>query len=171
MTLVQNVTRMPDLGLTEEEHKGVVELLRNVLADEHVLYLKLRKFHWNITGPQFRSLHELFEEQYSALETTIDEVAELIVQYGAIAPGTMKEFIESSRLSEEPGSLPDSLSMVREIVDDHEKLIRFLRTDVNTAGEKYHDIAVEDFLTGLVQKHQKQAWMLRAMIEGEPVHN
>ncbi|MCA9904071.1 MAG: DNA starvation/stationary phase protection protein, partial [Anaerolineae bacterium] len=84
----------PDLGLAEKARDGVVETLCTVLADAHVLYIKLRKYHWNVTGPQFHSLHELFEEQYTAMATTIDEIAERILQYGASAPGSMQQFVD-----------------------------------------------------------------------------
>jgi len=159
----------PNLGLSEKAYKGVVNVLRTVLADEHVFYIKLRKFHWNVKGPQFRSLHELLEEQYTVVAETIDEIAERIVQYGATAPGTMAEFLDYARLSEASGDTPNAHEIVAASVDDHEALIRHLRKDIKAVGEEYGDVGAEDFLTGLLQQHQKQAWLLRAMIEGETV--
>lgn len=159
----------PDIGLSGEDHQAVVNVLRSVLADEHILYIKLRKFHWNVKGPQFRALHETFEEQYAALETAIDEVAERIVQYGADAPGTLTEFIDHSRLGEAPGEIPSAHDMVTAIVQDHEALVRYLRDDSNRVGETHNDLAAQDFLLGLLQAHQQQAWMLRALTEGEMV--
>ena len=157
----------PDLGLSTDAHQGVIDVLSTILADEHILYLKLRKYHWNVTGPRFHSLHVTFEEQYTALATTIDEIAERIVQYGAPAPGTFSEFKDMARLNEKPGNVPDANTMILNIVEDHETLVRHLRDDIETVSEKFEDVGAEDFLTGLLQSHQEQAWMLRAMVEND----
>lgn len=161
------IEEMPELGLSEKQQNGVVKVLSVVLADAHILYLKLRKYHWNVHGPQFFQLHELFEQQYTALAATIDEIAERIVQYGAAAPGTMEEFLNDARLSEEPGIVPDTPKMVANIVSDHEAVIRALRDDIKKVGEDYDDVGAEDFLTQLLQDHQKFAWMARAMLQGK----
>lgn len=160
---------LPQIGLPEEAHDGVVRVLQTVLADEHIIYIKLRNYHWNVSGPQFHSLHELFEEQYTAVARFIDETAERIVQYGAVAPGTLAEFQRLSRLEEFPGQLPEPHAMVANIVRDHETLIRHLRDDIETVGSEYKDVGSEDFLTGLLQEHQEQNWMARAMIKGKPL--
>lgn len=155
-------------GLTSEQQAGVVELLSMALADQHVLYMKMRNYHWNVTGPEFQSLHLLIEKQYTAIEAAIDESAERIRQYGAFAPGTLKEMLKLARLSEEEvGVVPSAREMVANLVADHEAVIRQLREDTRLAGDKYGDIAVEDYFTGLVQDHQKMAWLLRAHLEGE----
>lgn len=159
----------PQLGLTEKQREGVVSTLCTVLADSHVLYIKLRKFHWNVKGPQFHALHELFEQQYTSMALAIDEIAERIVQYGVSAPGTMKEFIGMARLKENStdGLSIEADTMVEQIVADHEAVVRSLREDIKTVGEDCEDVGAEDFLTGLLQDHQKFAWMARAMI-GKP---
>ena len=159
----------PDLGLAEKARDGVVSTLATVLADAHVLYIKLRKYHWNVTGPQFHSLHELFEEQYTSLALTIDEIAERIVQYGVSAPGSMEQFVDMARLKEDKakGLELDAHEMVEHIVADHEAVVRNLRDDIETVGQTYGDVGAEDFLTGLLQDHQKFAWMARAMIKGK----
>lgn len=154
-------------GLTADQQTGVVELLKYVLADQHILYMRMRNYHWNITGPQFQQLHELIEEQYEQIGASIDESAERIRQYGAFAPGTLQEMIDLSRLSEEPGVVPTAREMVANLVADHEAVIRQLREDTEAAGEKFGDVAVEDYFTGLIQNHQKMAWLLRAHLEGE----
>lgn len=161
--------QIPDLGLNVDDQQSVVRVLRTVLADEHLLYIKLRKYHWNVTGPQFLQLHELFEQQYKALEASIDEIAERIVQYGASAPGTLQEFQKETRLSEHPGEIPEAHDMVADIAADHEAMVRHLRDDVEMVGEDHGDIGAEDLLTGLLQKHQKQAWMTRAFISGKQI--
>lgn len=156
-------------GLTSEQQAGVVELLKRALADQHVFYMRLRNYHWNVTGPQFQSLHALIEAQYTAIEATIDESAERIRQYGAYAPGTLKEMLELTRLDEEPGVVPTAREMVANLVADHEGIIRQLREDTKLAGDKYEDVAVEDYFTGLVQAHQKMAWLLRSHLEGDGI--
>lgn len=156
-------------GLTSEQQAGVVELLRRALADQHVFYMRLRNYHWNVTGPQFQSLHALIENQYTAIEATIDETAERIRQYGAYAPGTLKQMLDLTRLEEEPDVIPNAREMVANLVADHESIIRQLREDTKLAGDKYEDIAVEDYFTGLVQAHQKMAWLLRSHLEGESI--
>lgn len=152
----------PDLGLNEKPPKGVVKILKTLLADESVLYAKLRNYHWNITGVDFYPLHAAFESQFREIADVADDVAERIRQYGANAPGTMDEFIRKTRLGEEPGVYPDSRTMVVNLVADHEIIIRCLREDI----EKIEDVGAADLMTGLLQRHEKMAWMLRACLEG-----
>lgn len=160
-TMANNV----EIGLSEKNREGVVEILSTTLADLFVLRTKLRKYHWNVRGTLFHALHEMFEEQYDELAETIDDTAERIRTYGAMAPGTLQEFSEMTRLSEAPGEYPDAEAMVRDLIEDHETIIRNLREDIETCAERYKDVGSEDFLTGLLQDHQEQAWMLRAFIE------
>jgi len=140
------------------------------LADEMVLYTRLRNYHWNVVGPQFQSLHELFEEQYTQLEKTIDETAERVRAYGAYAKGTMTEFTQMARLDEQPNTYPDARQMVQDLADDHEMMVRALREDIDTIDDEYDDVGAEDFLTALLQDHQEMAWMLRTFLEGPAVH-
>ena len=155
----------PDLGLKDEAMTGAVSILSTLLADEFLLRLKLRKYHWNVTGLQFLSLHEIFEQQYTSLATFIDEVAERLRAYGAMSPGTMSEFIRLSRLAEYPANNPNAETMIENLVADHEAMIRYLRIDINHVATEYDDVGLEDFLTGQLQVHQKMAWMLRSFIE------
>jgi starvation-inducible DNA-binding protein len=164
--MVETTAPQLNLGLSEEARRGVADILKTLLADEMLLYVKLRNYHWNITGPQFIALHELFEEQYDALAEVIDDTAERIRQYGEMTPGTLEEFKKLARLTEQPGEYPDWRTMVANLVADHEALIRCLREDTDTIDDDYDDIASEDFLTGLLQQHQKMAWLLRAHLEG-----
>ena len=160
-----NTTLVPDLGLSHDATGAVVKILTTLLADENLLYMKLRKYHWNVIGPQFFQLHEAFEEQYDDLAEVIDETAERIRQYGELATGTLAEFAQDARLEEQPGVNPDARTMVANLVADHESMVRYLRSDIDTIDD-HDDEGAEDFLIGLLQKHQKMAWMLRAMIEG-----
>ncbi|MDX1520889.1 MAG: DNA starvation/stationary phase protection protein [Anaerolineae bacterium] len=159
----------PKLGLSEEQRVGVIEVLNRVLADEHVLYTKLRNYHWNVVGPQFHALHEFFENQYDEVKLIGDEVAERARAHGGKAIGTLKEFSDWSRLEERPNDYPSAHKMVSNLVEDHETMVRNLREDAKKCSEEYNDVGTEDLLVGLLQKHEQMAWMLRSFIEGEGV--
>ena len=152
----------PKIGLNEEQRAGVIRLLNVVLADEYVLYTKTRNFHWNVVGPHFHALHQFFEEQYTQLDAAIDDVAERVRTVGGQAIGTLVELREQARLSESPGEYPDARAMVLTLLADHEGLAECLRRDLEEAGERYGDAGTNDFLTGLLEQHEKMAWMLRA---------
>lgn len=149
-------------GLEVRQRTGVVGLLEQLLADEHVLYVKTRNYHWNVTGPRFHDLHKFFEAQYEELAEKIDEVAERIRALGEVSPGSMAAFLKSARLKEHTGAIPDADTMILNLLDDHESVIRTLRADLVTANEKFGDAGTSDFLTGLMEEHEKTAWMLRA---------
>ena len=151
----------PDLGISKDNLKSVNEILNKVLADGNILYIKLRKFHWNLSGDNFLELHELFEAQYNTVAEAADLVAERISTLGGEAIGTAVEFSKMSQLEENPGELPDNQGMLKILVGDHESIIKSLRTDLDDCEEKYSDAGTADFLTGLMQQHEKMAWKLR----------
>jgi starvation-inducible DNA-binding protein len=153
-----------DIGLTDEQRAGVIEILNGTLSDLHVLYTKTRNYHWNVVGEHFRDLHKLLEEQYEALAESIDEVAERTRMLGAPALGTMTEFLERARLKEQPGDHPDQFTMLSNLCADHEATIRQLREDADACDEEFHDMGTNDFLIGLMQVHEKMAWMLRSFL-------
>lgn len=153
------------IGLSESNRDSVVKILNTVLADEYVLYTKTRNYHWNVVGPQFNDLHKFFESQYEALNDIVDEVAERARSLGGKALGTLAEFSQHTRLKEQPGKQPPALTMVAALQADHEALVRTLRADLATVMEKHNDAGTSDFLTGLMEKHEKMAWMLRAFNE------
>lgn len=155
----------PNLGLTEESRLKVVKILTDLLADEYVLVTRTRGYHWNVVGPHFAELHALFQEQYEQLDTVVDDVAERARQLGGRALGTLAEFIQRTRLKESPGEWPDAEKMLRNLLADHEALVRTLRSDLETCGSEHGDAGTEDFLTGLMERHEKIAWMLRAFVE------
>jgi starvation-inducible DNA-binding protein len=157
----------PDLGVSKNQQQDVTNILKIVLADETLLYQKLRNYHWNVIGPQFFALHIAFENQYNEIADVIDEVAERIRQFGVFAPGTMEELLQITRLSEQPGVVPDARTMVANLVADHESMIRNLRGDIEMIDEQDDEVGAEDLLTGILQQHQKMAWMLRATLEGK----
>ena len=151
----------PNLGITDKNLKAIHSLLNNVLADGNILYIKLRKFHWNLSGDNFMELHLLFEQQYNDVAIGIDEVAERISTLGGTAIGTTSEFASGSQLKENPGKIPTNQEMLKELVSDHETIVRALRKFVDDTAEKYKDAGTSDFLTELMQKHEKMAWKLR----------
>jgi starvation-inducible DNA-binding protein len=148
--------------MRDEDARGVAHLLNDVLCDEFVLDTKTRNYHWNVTGPQFSALHEFFERQYLKLDTIVDRVAERVRAAGGWAAGTVQEFAKRTSLEETPGEVPDAEVMCERLAADHETLIRHLRGDIATCEKKYHDAGTANFLTDLLEKHEKMAWMLRA---------
>ena len=152
----------PNIGITKKNLKEVCSILNNCLADAHILYFKLRKYHWNIQGDNFMELHKLFENHYEQVQEAIDEIAERVSQLGGMAIGTTIEFAKGSSLKEAPGKNPENnLDMIKELLADHETIIRNLRKGVEESEEKYSDQGTSDFLTGLMQQHEMMAWTLR----------
>lgn len=159
--------RKINIGLTEEQRQGVINLLNQDLADAYVLLVKTKKFHWDVVGPQFRSLHQIWEEHYLALTETIDSVAERVRALGGYPVGTLEGFLKIATLKEEAGTIPTATGMVARLVDDHEQIIRNLRQHIDQSSENFHDEGTADFLTGLMEGHEQMAWMLRSFIEGQ----
>ncbi|MBI2962406.1 MAG: DNA starvation/stationary phase protection protein [Deltaproteobacteria bacterium] len=153
-----------DIGIGDEQRKAVVEILSALLADEYVLYTKTRNYHWNVVGPQFNELHKFFEAQYEQLEGVVDEVAERSRSLGGRAIGTLAEFVRRARLKEPAGDPPDARGMIAALLADHEALARTLRGDLQACAERFGDAGTSDFLTGLLEQHEKMAWMLRSFL-------
>ncbi|MGH7388256.1 MAG: Dps family protein [Candidatus Rokuibacteriota bacterium] len=158
-----------NIGLEAKQREAVVGLLSPLLADEYVLYTKTRNYHWNVVGPQFNDLHKFFQEQYEALDDVVDEVAERATTLGGHAIGTLAEFAQLTRLKEHPARYPEAREMVANLLADHEGIIRTLRRDLETAADQQKDMGTHDYLTGLMARHEKMAWMLRAFLEGKSV--
>lgn len=155
----------PRIGLSDKNQKGSVTILNRLLSDEYVLYTKTRNYHWNVVGTDFSELHKLFEAQYEELDDIVDEVAERARSLGENSLGTLKEFLENARLKEVPADYPPAKQMIANLLADHESVIRSLREDLRTCDEKLNDMGTSDFLTGLMERHEKTAWMLRAYLE------
>ena len=153
------------IGLTQDQRQGVIALLKTLLADEYILYTKTRNFHWNVTGPLFHDLHRFFESQYEDLDEKIDEVAERIRALGGTAPGSLGEMLQLATLKEAAGGKLKSQEMAGALLSDHEAVIVSLRSGLETAQGKFGDAGTADFLTGLMEEHEKMAWMLRSMLE------
>ena len=151
-------------GLDQNSRKAVADALNGVLADSYTLYQKTHAYHWNVTGPQFHTLHVMFEEQYREMWTALDEMAERVRALGVYAPASGKVFSELSSLESAESEPPAAPQMVKNLLSDHETLIRRAREALDTAGEA-NDAATEDLLTVRIQTHEKTAWMLRSMTQ------
>jgi starvation-inducible DNA-binding protein len=151
-----------NIGIEEKDRREIAQGLSNLLADTYTLYLKTHNFHWNVTGPMFRTLHLMFEEQYTELALAVDLIAERIRALGFPAPGTYKEFAKLSSISEEDG-VPSAEDMIRKLVEGQEAVVRTARS-LFLVLERSHDEPTADLLTQRMQVHEKTAWMLRSLL-------
>lgn len=152
-----------NIGIGEKQRNTVGGILNVLLADEFVLYVKTRRFHWNVVGSDFGELHKFFESQYEALDEIVDEVAERARALDVVSAGSLQEFLKSTRLKEQAGKNPDARGMLAALLADHETVIRAVRKDLETAA-RLGDAGTNDFLTGLLEQHEKMAWMLRVYL-------
>ncbi|MCH8011268.1 MAG: DNA starvation/stationary phase protection protein [Candidatus Marinimicrobia bacterium] len=159
----------PNIGISGEHREGVVQILNTLLSDEYVLYTKTLNYHWNVVGPQFNDLHKFFGSQYGELAEIIDKVAERARSLVGYAIGTLTEFQEQTRLDETPGQYPNARDMLSYLLSDHDAVIRSLRVDLETCMKTFLDVGTNDFLTGLMEIHEKMAWMIRSFLRGESV--
>jgi starvation-inducible DNA-binding protein len=153
-----------NIGLTDKNAQQIAATLNKILANEHILYAKTHNYHWNYIGDNFMEMHKFYEGQYEELAEMIDEVAERIRMIGHFAEGRLKEYLKLTDL-EEPAPTPDQQKQVRNLLDDHETVIRQLRQQVDIMQDKLKDAGTADFLTGLMEKHEKMAWMLRSYLK------
>ena len=156
-----------NIGLNEEDRLEVGEMLNLILADEYVLYATTRDYHWNVTGPEFQSLHRQFEDQYGQLAQWIDDVAERARSIGVGAHGNWADLAKAARTSADSGIDLSDEHMLSELLALHEEMIVQLRTDAESCTVRFKDAGTADFLTGLMERHEKMAWMIRAQLETE----
>ncbi len=152
-----------DIGLNKPDRKKTADGLSKVLADTYTLYLQTHFFHWNVTGPQFRTLHLMFEEQYLELAIAVDVIAERIRQLGFPSPGTYKQFQKLTVIKEDD-KIPAASDMIRVLMENNEVVARTSREVFDIADEA-NDQATADLVTQRMQTHEKAAWMLRSMLE------
>lgn len=152
-----------DIGITPKNAQAVSIKLNTLLADEHVLYMKLRNYHWNYEGDNFSEMHAFYEAQYEQLAGSIDEIAERVRMLGNFATGRLKDMLALARL-EEPDYTTDQKGQLKNLLNDHETLIKQLRTDIDEVDEKHKDAGTADLLTGLMRAHEKMAWMVRSYL-------
>jgi starvation-inducible DNA-binding protein len=150
------------IGLSEDSKVGVVNTLNTLLSDEFALYTKTRNYHWNVRGPRFHALHLFFESQYEEIDELMDEVAENARQFGGIALGRMADFLEHTNLKEAPSKELTEDQMIEDLLVSHETIIQFVREQIDVAGDKLGAQDAADFLTSVLEAHNKMAWMLRS---------
>lgn len=151
-----------DIGINEKDRVEIAEGLKTLLADSYTLYLQTHNFHWNVTGPQFRELHLMYEEQYTELALAVDEIAERIRTLGVVAPGTYKEFSRLSNITEVDG-VPAANEMTRLLLSGHEIIVKTCRQVLATAQEA-NDESTSALVGDRMRLHEKTAWMLRATL-------
>jgi starvation-inducible DNA-binding protein len=149
-----------DLGMDDKQRRAIAAGLSKLLADTYTLYLKTHNFHWNVTGPQFNSLHLMFEGQYTELAMAVDVIAERIRALGEPAPGSYSAYASLATIKEAVGH-PPAEEMVRILADDQLAVVRTARA-VFPLADAAHDEPTADLLTQRMQVHEKTAWMLRA---------
>jgi starvation-inducible DNA-binding protein len=154
-----------DTGLPAADRAEVTKRLNALVADENILSVKLRNYHWNVTGVHFPVLHEVFEEQYEEIIAMTDEIAERARMLGGVAIGTAAAFLAESRLKEAPARVPAEERMLADLLDDHEHVVRIVREDIDACMEEYGDEGTADLLIDVMRMHEKMAWMLRATLD------
>jgi starvation-inducible DNA-binding protein len=152
-----------DIGIPDKERRAIAEGLSRLLADSYTLYLKTHNFHWNVTGPQFNTLHLMFEAQYTELALAVDLIAERIRALDHPAPGSYAQYSKLSTIKEETG-VPKAKEMIKQLVAGQEAVTRTAR-EIFPTVDKAHDEPTADLLTQRMQVHEKNAWMLRSLLE------
>lgn len=151
-----------DIGIDQSSREAIAEGLARLLADTYTLYLKTHNFHWNVTGPQFNSLHAMFESQYTELAMAVDELAERIRALGVYAPGSYAAYAKLTSIKEAE-DIPVANDMVSQLAVDHETVVRTAR-EVFPLADEANDESTADLLTQRMQLHEKTAWMLRSSV-------
>lgn len=158
------MAKSKSIGIKPGTSKKIAEFLSVLLADEFILYLKTRNAHWNVEGADFHTMHVYFEEQYTELETVIDEVAERIRKIDHYAPATLSEYLELTHLTERRDGKNDSMTYIADLLNDYQSIIIYIREQLDSLEDEI-DQGTEDFVIGLMESHEKTAWMLRAHLK------
>ena len=153
-----------NIGISEKDREAVANGLSRLLADTYTLYLTTHNFHWNVTGPMFNTLHQMFMVQYTELWAAVDPVAERIRSLGHAAPGSYAQFSKLASVPDAPSTPPKALEMVRILVEGHEAVARTAR-DMFPVAEQARDEPTADLLTQRMTVHEQTAWMLRSLLE------
>ncbi len=154
-----------NIGITEINRKQVAAELSVVLANEYVLFTKTKNAHWNVEGPDFYEKHQLFDDQAQQLVSIIDSVAERIRTLGFVAPASLKAFLDLTTLVESDLTAKSSTEFIKNLLADQETIISDLRENITAFADKYSDVGSSDFITGLLQDHEKMSWVLRSHLK------
>ena len=151
-----------NIGISQKNRQSVSMELSKLLADEFLLYTKTRNAHWNVEGSDFHAMHLFFESQYEELDEIMDSVAERIRAIGHYAPATLKSYLKLTHLSEYESDANTSSDFIKELLSDHESIIEFIRGKIGPFTDTFKDAGTSDFITSLMETHEKMAWMLRS---------
>lgn len=151
-----------EIGISEADRAKSAAALKRLLGETYALYIKTHGYHWNVTGPRFQSLHEVFMTQYTELWAALDELAERIRALGQFAPGSSGEMMQDASI-EPDTSVPDAETMVANLALGHEAVARAARDGIRIAGEAGDDVTA-DLMTQRATIADKTAWMLRASL-------
>jgi starvation-inducible DNA-binding protein len=154
-----------NIGIKQIQLEKIAHALNVILADEFFLYTKTRNAHWNVKGPDFHSMHLFFETQYEQLDKLMDDTAERIRSLGHYAPATLKGFLALTHFTEQLHITNTGVGFIKELLIDHESLIIHLRGNINSFANDLQDAGTSDFVTNLLEIHEKMAWMLRAHLK------
>lgn len=154
-----------NIGITENNTHQVAFFLNKILADEFVLYLKTRKAHWNIEGLDFYDKHKFFQSQYEQIDQFVDDLAERIRTIGHYTPASLSVYLQLTHLTERSRENNDANGFITELLKDNESIIIKLREYINPIQTDFKDIGTADFITSLLEKHEKMAWLLRSHLK------
>ena len=154
----------PNLGISEVHLQAVSEELNKLLADEFILYTKAKNYHWNVEGANFNEMHRFFENHYELIDEIVDEIAERIRMIGHYTEARLADYLKLTSLLETPYTNVQN-EQLRYLLAAHETIIHNLRRQIPLFNERYKDFGSGDFVTQLLGKHEKMAWMVRAYLQ------
>ncbi len=154
-----------NIGISDKNRKAIADQLSKILADEFVLYSKTLNAHWNIEGHDFHAAHLYLETLYNEQQEIVDTVAEKIRTVGHYVPAQLEQYLKLTQLKEKAFDKNDSQSLFAELLKDHESIIISLRESITPIADKLKAEGISDYITGLMEYHQKTAWMLRAHLK------
>lgn len=154
-----------DIGIAENNRKKVADELSKLLANEYLLFTKTKNAHWNVEGLDFYDKHQLFDNQANQLASTIDSVAERIRTLGFIVPASLKAFLALTSLQETDLATNNSTEFIKDLLSAHETIIIHFRSNISLFADSYEDFGSSDFITSLLQEHEKTAWILRTLLK------
>ncbi len=151
-----------NIGISDKNRQTSADQLSKILADEFILYSKTLNAHWNIEGPDFHAVHVYLETLYNQQQEIVDTVAEKIRALGHYVPAQLNKYLELTHLSERAPGKNDSQTLYAELLADHESIIIFIRENIKPMADKLKAEGISDYITGLMEQHEKTAWMLRS---------
>ena len=163
---LQHIAKMRPIGIIDEKKNDeVIDFMNSLLANEYLLFTKTLNYHWNFRGPRFASMHGFLGDHYNQLLTMMDDTAERIKVLGGLPLSTAKGLVQESIINESPGKVPSSSEMIALLLQDHHTIQQLIRNKVKGSDDFFSDDpGTEDFVTGLLQQHEKMSWMLKSTL-------